>query len=283
MDCKSDCLAFLGFMVHPVLASRRVLLRQMMAPYMPAGMDMGFIVSRQVSQQIWTPLLVENSTYQDVFAVDAYFEGVGGDKVPHKMRAWVHLAARMGNRYKYYARIDSDTVIQPVGLYERLKSLPATLTFWCREAHGTHCGGTVIVLTADLTQSIVTNMPDVIAPVGDSAHDDVAITEWARRASNNTARACFILHETAETVLIDPRGIREREKWAHLLGPDSIAVHGPKRTVDYLAVWDTLRPHMEAWRACVADGYRQASCSTLQAVAAAPRCREWNITTPKPQ
>jgi hypothetical protein len=250
----------------------------MMAPYMPDGMDMGFIVSRQVAQSVWTPLLVENSTYQDVFAVDAYFEGVGSDKVPHKMRGWVRLAARMGHRYKYYARIDTDTVIQPVGLYERLKSLPTTLTFWCREAHGTHCGGVAIVLSADLVQAIVTNVPDVIAPTGDSAHDDIAITEWARRASNNTARACFVLHETKETALLYPGGIKDTEKWANQVGPDSIAVHGPKRTVDYLIVWEVMRPYMEAWKACVAAGYNQPGCSQLQAVAAAPRCAGWSTT-----
>jgi hypothetical protein len=246
-----------------------MLLRHTLAPYLHHGMDFGFVVSRQAAQHLWTPLLVENSTYKDIFAVDSYYEGVGNDDVPLKMRSWVHLVAGMKDRYKYYARVDSDSVLQPSALYDKLMSFPRTKFVWCRVGwtEPPQCGGAIIVVTADLIQAIVEEVP-----VAFPDHDDIALTVWARRVRNQTTNFCF--SHPKDIVVIAQGGFTMPAPgtWERAVGIESLVLHGPKQEADFLHVWEVLHPHMLTWRTCVASGYREANCSTMQALSGGARC-----------
>lgn len=261
---------FIGVMVPPMLASRRFDFRETVVPHMPKGMDLGFVISQQASQQLMTALLVENSTFHDIFLVDSYYEGVGNQDVPLKMRSWVHLVAAFGKRYQFYARLDSDSVLQPVGLFQRFHQAPHSMFMWCRVGWGGNvpeCGGAAIVISADLADSIIQNMPPAVPE-----HDDKAITAWVRQATNMRANLCFAVDHEILNIAQGGQAWPEFQKWRHAFTNISLVMHGSKEEADFLFIWERTLPFIKAWRSCIASEYEATGCDQLRNFSASPRC-----------
>lgn len=148
--------------------------------------------------------LEPNRSFNDVLAVDNYFEAaISNTPSSWYARAWVDLAAEMGNRYQYYARLDPSSLIQPVGVYQRFLKAPRSLFIWCSNTRGgsNECGGALVVMSADAARAISHH---VHVPAAGPADDDTALTAWARVASNNTARVC--VSNAQETAMLSVGG-----------------------------------------------------------------------------